>query len=568
MKAKILVIDDEEGIRFTFKTFLSEEGHEVFTADSYPSAMEIIESKSPDLIFADILLDEHTGIEILREIRERGMQCPVVIITGQPDIDTASESVRLGAFDYLIKPVRQENLLRVTRTALEHIRIVAEKEKYRNNLDAVFRSVTDAIITVDAETRVTGCNPAVKDICGIAPQDVIGKLFHEAFGQTFDSCRKILLETLEKQAGVREHRMKCSTPNGSCQVWVVNSSPLTDHNNRPIGVLLVIKDVTRLNDLESSLKERNSFHNIIGRTEKMQAVFSLIEKLADVETTALITGETGTGKELIARAVHYSGVRSHKPLITVNCSALSESLLESELFGHVRGAFTGAVRDRAGCFQAADGGTLFLDEIGEISPLIQVKLLRVIQEKEFYRVGESVPVKVDVRVIAATNRRLEDEVKTGKFREDLYYRLKVVEIAVPPLRERRRDIPFLMKHFFDFYNRHFQKSIEMVTDGLLDIFLCYHWPGNVRELKHAIEHAFVLCRGSIVSEDQIPSEILKYSELRNHDEEKVRVAEAEKIIQALEKTDWNKAKAARILGVNRKTLYRQLRKHNVKNPGE
>lgn len=562
MKEKILVIDDEEGIRFTFKEFLSEEGYEVFCSENYLTAMEIIAETDLDLIFADIILGEHTGIEILKDVKERGMLCPVIMITGQPDVDTAADSVRLGAFDYMPKPIHQEALLRITKIALKHKAIITDKERYRNNLDAIFRSVTDAIITVDNETRVIESNAAVEDVFGIAPGDITGKLFHKIINQGLGAYRKALNETLNKQKAVREYRIECRHPKQPRQILEMNSSPLIDRNNQSIGAVLVVRDVTRMTDMESELKERYGFYNIIGKNKKMQDIYRLVENLADIQTTVLITGESGTGKELIARALHYSGPRSSKPLVTVDCSALVENLLESELFGHVKGAFTGAIRDKVGRFQEADNGSIFLDEIGNMSPIIQLKLLRVLQEKEFQRVGDSHSIKVNVRVIAATNRRLSEEVRLNKFREDLYYRFKVVEIELPPLRERLEDIPLLVRHFCDCYNKNFQKEIEGVSDEVLETFMRYPWPGNVRELEHVVERAFVFCHGKTITMEHIPPEIM---DLRSKTtiSKKEKTAELEEIIQTLTKTDWNKAKAARLLGISRKTLYKKIRRHNI-----
>jgi transcriptional regulator with PAS, ATPase and Fis domain len=325
----------------------------------------------------------------------------------------------------------------------------------------------------------------------------------------------------------------------------------------------VVRDITRLTDLERELKERYQFHNIIGKSRKMQEIFRLFEDLADTDTTVLITGESGTGKELVARALHYESIRAAKPLVTVNCSALAENLLESELFGHVKGAFTGAVKDKVGRFQMADGGTIFLDEIGETSSLIQLKLLRVLQEKVFELVGDSKPIAVDMRVIAATNRDLKEKIKSGEFREDLYYRLKVVEIMLPPLRERREDIPLLVDHFLSLFDRKFEKNIDGISSEVLSTFMQYLWPGNIRELEHAIEHAFVLCRDRTINVDHLPPEIKKYSKIQPHVSEKTSGYELQEILQALKKTHWNKAKAARMLGISRPTLYQKIKEYNL-----
>ncbi len=305
---------------------------------------------------------------------------------------------------------------------------------------------------------------------------------------------------------------------------------------------MVIRDITRLTHLEEELKERHQFQSMIGKSEKMQKVYNLLQILANQTTTVLITGDSGTGKEVAARALHYGGTRANGPFVTVNCSALAESLLESELFGHVKGAFTGADRDKIGRFGAADGGTILLDEIGDISPLIQLKLLRVLQEKEFDRVGESNPRKVDVRVLASTNRNLKEAIETGKFREDLYYRLNVIQINLPPLRERYEDIPLLINHFCEVFQNGFDKKISAVSVEVLQAFMNYPWPGNVRELEHAIERAFVLCRDQTIQLEHIPTEIRDYTPayISKRLPEDSNNDNPEAIRQALEKTVWNR----------------------------
>jgi transcriptional regulator with PAS, ATPase and Fis domain len=298
----------------------------------------------------------------------------------------------------------------------------------------------------------------------------------------------------------------------------------------------------------------------------MQKVYNLLKILANQTTTVLITGDSGTGKDMAAKALHYTGTRANGPFVTVNCSALAESLLESELFGHVKGAFTGAERDKIGRFEAADGGTILLDEIGDISHLIQLKLLRVLQEKEFDRVGESNPRKVDVRVLASTNRNLKEAIRTGKFREDLYYRLNVIEIHIPPLRERYEDIPLLINHFCDVFQKSYEKNISGVSDEVLQVFMNYAWPGNVRELEHAIERAFVLCRDQTIQLAHIPAEIRDHTHIAKRPVGNQTSDDPEAIRSALEMTDWNISKAARRLGISRWTMYRRFQKYNISRP--
>jgi PAS domain S-box-containing protein len=567
-RARILVIDDEESIRFTFETFLSDEGYSVTTARDYGEALAMVEGSVFDLVFADIILGGgRTGIDLMREARERNLDCSFVIVTGAPNVESASEAVRLGAFDYISKPVHQGTLLRVAKMALRNKALNDEKEKYRLNLEAIFRSVKDAIITVDEGLRVVELNRAAEKICGIT-RDARGKVFNSLEVSCGRNCFDAFIETINKKKPVEMFHVECHHKNRSGHVVSLSTSPLLDHQGLFSGAVIVIRDETRLYDLERDLKERRQFHNIVGTSEKMQEIYALIENLADVQTTVLITGESGTGKELAAEALHYKGIRGHKPLVKVNCSALSESLLESELFGHVRGAFTGAVKDKVGRFQRADKGTIFLDEIGDISHRIQLRLLRVLQEMEFEQVGDSTPIKVDVRVIAATNQDLSAKIKRGEFREDLYYRLKVIEITIPPLRDRREDIPFLIEHFIEKFNKKLDKDIKAVSADVQRIFMEYSWPGNIRELEHTLEHAFILCRQNTVTVDHLPVQFRDSSALRARIQRDEERDEPEEILKALEKTGWNKAKAARLLGFDRKTLYRKIERFNISKPQE
>ncbi|MEN8264281.1 MAG: sigma 54-interacting transcriptional regulator [Nitrospirota bacterium] len=557
MKANILIVDDEESIRYTFNSFLSDEGHEVTTAGTYDEAIDKLLADDYDLVFMDIILGGKTGIDLLLNTRKNNIHCPVVMITGFPNAETASDAIRLGAFDYIFKPVRQETLLHTTNMALQYKAIQDENERYRSNLEAIFRSVKDAIITVNKELVVLEVNDAAKKICEI-DRDCINKPVSSCLKCCNDKCIDILKKTISTNRANEVLHIECELKDKPKQVVSINASPLIDRHGVFSGAVMVIRDETRLCDLERNLREREQFHKIVGKSKNMQKVYSLIEDLADVQTTTLITGESGTGKELVAEAIHYKGKRNSRPLVKVNCSALSENLLESELFGHVKGAFTGADKDKTGRFQKADGGTIFLDEIGDISPRMQLRLLRVLQEKVLERVGDSSPVKIDVRVIAATNQNLTEKVKSGSFREDLYYRLKVVELSIPPLRERKEDIPLLVNYFLHYFNNRFNKNISAVSDDVQKIFMDYSWPGNVRELEHALEHAFVITRQSKITVDQLPRNFANIP-LGDTDSITDKKNPGEKdILDALKSTDWNKAKAARILGMSRQTIYRKM----------
>ena len=562
MSARILVIDDEESIRFTFARFLKAAGHIVATAESCAEALTRINEMSFDVVFADIILGDGTGIDILREIKARGLSCPVIMITGDPGVETAADSIRLGAFDYIPKPINQESLLHATRTALKYKAVNEEKERYRTNLEAIFRSVRDAIITVDKESVVIELNEAAMAMCGYSRDD-IGKPFNSLPEICNGRCAEILGEAIKSGEPVEVDRIECRPAKRARRVISVRTYPLIGAMGMLSGVVMVLRDDTHVVDLERELEEHRQFHRFVGRSEPMQKVYSLIKTLARVQTTVLITGESGTGKGLVAEALHRAGERSNKPLVKVNCSALPESLLESELFGHVKGAFTGAIRDNVGRFNRADGGTIFLDEVGDISPIIQLKLLRVLEEREFERVGSSTPTKVDVRLIAATNRNLMERVSLGEMREDLYYRLKVVEIRLPPLRDRREDIPLLVEHFRNRFNAKFKKKIESISSDVSKAFLKYPWPGNVRELEHAMEHAFVLCGPNIITFDHLPPEFMSAQGIERRSPDETQAVDSHTVLEALDKTAWNKAKAARLLGIDRVTLYREIEKYNL-----
>jgi two-component system, NtrC family, response regulator HydG len=454
----------------------------------------------------------------------------------------------------------------VSRDITERKKVEKELAEHRSRLEAIFGSVKEAIITVDMTFAVMEANQSTETICGLKAREMVGKPLSECTTLCSQSCSDVIRQTLEKKSTIKEYRIECGHQQRQKQLVSVTSAPLRAASGQYLGAVLVIRDITLLRDLERELRERHQFQNIIGRSKKMQDVYRLLEDLANLETTVLITGESGTGKELVARALHYSGQRAFQPFIAVNCSALTESLLESELFGHVKGAFTGAIKDKQGRFQAANGGTLLLDEIGDISPIIQLKLLRVLQEKTFERVGDSEPQKVDVRVITCTNKNLREKVRLGEFREDLYYRLKVVEVALPPLRDRLEDLPLFIDHLCNIFNERFNRNIEGVSKEVLNIFMNYSWPGNVRELEHVIEHAFIICHDRVITLGDLPVE---FREFRKHAApgdsagSPPPAIEAQEIIDALTKSHWNKTKAAHLLGINRRTLYRKLEQFHI-----
>lgn len=436
----------------------------------------------------------------------------------------------------------------------------------RDMLEGVLDGVSDGILTADPKFRVTTFNRSAGEITGFSREEALDSSCTAIFRQILFGQECLVCRALEKREYVREVEREIVRKNGECLLVLVTTTPLLDAAGAESGVVVVFRDIQEIRNLREQLKGRSCFHQLIGKSHKMQNIYRLIQQVADSSVSVLIQGESGTGKELVAHAIHYQSSRANSPFVTVNCSALVETLLESELFGHVKGAFTGATYTKVGRFELADGGTIFLDEIGDISPMIQLKLLRFLQEKQFEPVGEAKPRKVDVRVIAATNKDLWELVKEGRFRDDLYYRLKVVTIDLPPLRERRSDISLLVEHFVGKLNRETEKKILGGTREAMAALMAYPWPGNVRELENAIEHAFALSKGRWFTLEDLPVEIQKAA-VRG--EENVggaptrEEAERLRILEALKAVGRRPSEAARQLGISRTTLWRKLKKYRV-----
>ena len=449
-------------------------------------------------------------------------------------------------------------------------------------LNQVIAAIADGVFTLDDKGQITSWNYAMERISGISSNDAIGKTcailnFNRCFGGI---CPADL-----KACGILKHgsseAKECTMlhKDGHEISVIKNANVVKNEDGNIIGIVETITDLTELNNARRKaeeatrrLQERHRLGNIIGKSSNMQQVYSAIKAAAASNATILIQGESGTGKELVAGAIHYNSELAEKPLITVNCSALSESLLESELFGHVKGAFTSAIRDRMGRFEEANDGTIFLDEIGELSPFIQVKLLRVIQEREIERVGESRKRKINIRIIAATNKDTYDLVRKGVFREDLYYRLKVFPIHIPPLRERKEDIPLLINHFIHIHNQETGKHIRNASPDVMRIIMDYHWPGNVRELENAIEHAFVLCDRDQIAVNDLPVEIREagYRPVQTPGEpilkETPRRREKlsrESLLELLDACDWNKAEVGRQAGLSRTAIWKYMKKWEI-----
>lgn len=562
MDINILIVEDEKILAMTMKKMLISLGYKVVgTVSSGEKALQKISEEKPSLVLMDVRLKGPiNGIEVAEKLTGF-YNIPVIYITAYEDKETFERAKLTAPFGYIIKPFDEKILHMTIEIALYKHRldinmkeqaINKEKEKYRSNVETIFSCLEEGIITVDKDMNITEINPSIEKIFGFS-RDIIGKSFSYFIkGPMFIN---ILNETLIKKKPVKINRIEVK----DSKILTINTAPLIDPDGICSGVIMVIRDETHVVELEKKLEVRQSFHNITGESEKIQKIYSLIESLYSVQTTVLITGESGTGKELVAEAIHYKGGRKSKPFVRVNCSSLSENLLESELFGHVRGSFTGAFRDKIGRFEMAHGGTIFLDEIGDISPSMQLHLLRVLENHEFERVGDNKTIKVDVLIIAATNQDLKEKVRTGTFREDLYYRLKVIEIKLPPLRERKEDIPLLILHFLRKFNNKFNKHITHISEEVERLFMKYNWPGNIRELEHALEHACILCRNSLILPEDLPED---FRDMLNGNEEN-NWDNRDMIIETLVKSEGNKCRASRMLGISRQTLYRRIKEYNI-----
>ena len=452
MKNRVLIVEDDSLVRESLFEVLSLEGYEVAMAQDGREGLERLTRSKFEVGLVDLRLPEINGLEFLKRTRERYPEMDIIMITSYATVETAVEAMKLGAVDYLTKPIH------------------------------------------DDEIRA-----------------LLKRLFE---------MRRLREENVELKEELTEKRSKC--------------------------------------------------HNLVGSDPKMQKIYSMIQAVRDTDTTILLKGESGTGKGMVAQAIHYSDpARKEGPCVEVSCGAIPRELLESELFGHVKGAFTGAIRDRMGRFELANGGTILLDEIDSLPSYLQVKLLRVLQQKVFERVGDTKTLRVDVRIIASTNRDLEEEIRRGNFREDLFYRLNVITIEVPPLRQRKGDIPLLVDHFLKTFNEKMPRRIKEVSQEAMKLLTSYDWPGNVRELENLLERSCVLTQGETVTVESFPDTFSARTPASGSSsnggslKEVLREPEKKIIVGALEQVSWNRKKAASLLNINRTTLYNKMRKYEL-----
>jgi DNA-binding NtrC family response regulator len=474
-KGRILVVDDEESVLNVLSEYLTSKGYKVDACSSSEATLLALKKNENHVLITDLKMPKIDGIQLIKFIQQEYLNTLGIVLTGYGSLETAISAMNYGAFAYVLKPFKFDELLATVDSAMHYFELL--------NSDHIPRKLV---------------------------------------------ARSNLLRRFAETKVVRENTI-----------------------------------------LRSQMRDKYRFENIVGVSFQMQKVFEMVEKVADTNATVLISGESGVGKELVARAIHYNSSRRTRPLVVVNCGAIPEELLESELFGHEKGAFTGAIKTRFGRFELADGGTIFLDEIGDMSLNLQVKLLRILQEKSFERVGGSKTINVDVRILAATHRDLDGLVSTGKFREDLYYRLNVVPIQIPPLRERRQDIPLLLNYFLERSNKINNGSIGGLTEQALDILSSYDYPGNVRELQNVIERLVVIKRKGFVGIEDLPEKLytgkpeqLEMDILRGYD---TLVSDFEKtlILKALNQTKGVKSQAARALQMNRTTLIEKMKRLGI-----
>lgn len=429
----------------------------------------------------------------------------------------------------------------------------------------ILDSIGEGLFTVNKDFKINYFNRAAERITGLKREDVYGKFCKHVFKSNRCFIKCPIAQVLETGKNIYDLESQIRDINGNFIPTKMNVAVLRNNENEPVGGVISFRDISELQIFREKHLKKNQFYGVIGHTKVMQEIFELIEEISDSDATVLIQGESGTGKEMIANAIQATSLRKDEPFVKVNCSVFTPQLLASELFGHVKGAFTGAFKERPGRFEVADGGTIFLDEVGEMPLQMQLQLLRVLQEGTFERVGESVTRRVDVRVIAATNKNLRATIEQSNFREDLYYRLNVIPIEIPPIKKRQEDIPHLIKHFLKKFSLIYNKNIQDIDDDALELLTHYPWPGNVRELENALEYAFVRTKDKkIIEAIKLPPSIRESGRVSLDRETSCSSNnESANIMNLLEKHQWNKTKVAKELGIGRSTLWRKMKRLNL-----
>jgi PAS domain S-box-containing protein len=435
--------------------------------------------------------------------------------------------------------------------------------------DAILESISDGVFTVDRDWRILSFNRAAEQITGVARKDAIGRRCSDVFRASMCETECALRHTMESGTALVNKTTFIISAEGKRIPISVSTALLRDRHGRVLGGAETFRDLSLIEELRKEIKGRSQVGDIVSHSPSMRRILEVLPRIAESESTLLVQGETGTGKELVARAIHGLSARRDGPFVAVNCGALPDTLLESELFGYKAGAFTGATKDKPGRFALARNGTLFLDEIGEVSPALQVRLLRVLQDRQFEPLGSTRPESSNARVIAATHRDLDARVASGAFRQDLYYRIKVVKLELPPLRKRREDISLLVQHYISLFNAVRNKRVTSASPDVMGVLAAYDYPGNVRELQNIIEHAFVLVGEGQIELHHLPPELVPMSRVpgggRNIDES-VQAAEAQAIREALARNRGNRLASARALGMHKSTFFRKTRRLGIALP--
>lgn len=438
-----------------------------------------------------------------------------------------------------------------------------EERYYQTILD----SIADGVFTVDLDFRTTSFNRAAEEITGISRENALGKPCSQILKA--DTCRNgcVLKETFDAKKPIRNRPVYIVRGDNKRVPISVSAALLKNAEGRVIGGVETFRDLTVVDKLKRKLLSQHSFEDIVSKNKEMLRLFSMLPQISESNSTVLIEGASGTGKELFARAIHHNSLRRNGPFVAVNCGALPDNLCESELFGYKAGAFTDAKKDKPGRFALAEDGSIFLDEIGDISPPVQIRLLRVLEEKVYEPLGSTKSLMTNARIIAATHRNLEELVQEGKFREDLFFRIHVIKLSLPPLSERKEDIPLLVDHFIDHYNKLNMREILGVAPEVMAAFMLYDWPGNVRELENAIEHAFVLCRGELIELQHLPERLLPEKEsIVVPSGLTLRELEKRAIERALQRNQWKRLATARELDIDKNTLRRKILRLGIVTP--
>ncbi|MFH1377366.1 MAG: sigma 54-interacting transcriptional regulator [Planctomycetota bacterium] len=588
--AEILIVDDKAENRALLEAHVSASGHHATMAENGREALDAMAARLPDLVLLDIMMPVMDGFETLETMRrdDRLSKIPVIILSADGDTDSIVRGISLGADDYIAKPFKTEVLAARVASSLQkkflrdrEADYVNRIESYNSRLSALFDSVNDGLILVDDERMIRAMNRQAGALLDINPVEAIGHpiTYIADFAATSGRFPFIDSATGSIKLMSREQTLLATRSGRELQI-IATVSPLR-RDNGEAGFVIAFHDVSELLKLRMDVRSRFNYHGIIGMSAAMRDLIQMLERMAPTKATVLISGETGTGKELFASAVHYASARSNGPLVKVNVAALPESLLESELFGHIKGSFTGADRTRVGRFELADGGTIFLDEIGEIPPNVQVKLLRVLQDQMIEKIGEAHSKKIDVRIVAATNKDLRESIDAGLFREDLYYRLNTIHLRVPPLRERREDIIPLSEKFLSELATRESRSEKKLHADCLPVLLEADWPGNVRQLEHVIEYAWYHSTQDYIHASDLPQET--WERIRRSEPSARRtgsrrestssssgrtndmrpVSEAEYLREVLVRNDGKLGPTAEELGMHRTTLWRKLKRYGL-----